>query len=114
MSFEREKISYMLGMRIRDFRTERKMSQENLALTSGIHPDFLGKVERGERCPTIDTLYKICNGLKIPMSELIDFSLEPEPTSKEAIQRISNALSKIPAEKAVMIANIVEEITEIM
>ena len=101
-------------MRIRDFRTERKMSQENLALTSGIHPDFLGKLERGERCPTIDTLYKICTGLKIPMSQLIDFSIEPEPTSEEAVQRIKTALGKVPADKAVKIAQIVEEMVDII
>lgn len=114
MGFEREKLSYTLGMRIRDFRTERKMSQENLALTSGIHPDFLGKLERGERCPTIDTLYKICTGLKIPMSQLIDFSIEPEPTSEEAVQRIKTALGKVPADKAVKIAQIVEEMVDII
>ena len=114
MGFEREKLSYTLGMRIRDFRTERKMSQENLALTSGIHPDFLGKLERGERCPTIDTLYKICTGLKIPMSQLIDFSIEPEPTSDEAVHRIKTALGKVSADKAVKIAQIVEEMVDII
>lgn len=114
MSFEREKLSYTIGMRIKEFRTERKMSQENLALTSGIHPDFLGKVERGERCPTIDTLYKICSGLKIPMSTLLDFSIDPEPTSEEAVSRIKKALSKVPADKAVKIAQIIEEMTDII
>lgn len=90
------------------------MSQEALAFDSDIHPAYLSQVERGEKCPTVETICKICKGLKIPMSELMDFSIEPEPTSDEAVQRIKNALSKVPAEKAVKIAQIVEEMVDII
>lgn len=114
MSFEREKIAYTVGTRIRDFRVMKKMSQEALAFDSDIHPAYLSQVERGEKCPTVETICKICKGLKIPMSELMDFSIEPEPTSDEAVQRIKNALSKVPAEKAVKIAQIVEEMVDII
>lgn len=41
MSFEREKIAYRVGSRIRDFRVMRKMSQEALAFDSDIHPAYL-------------------------------------------------------------------------
>lgn len=114
MSFEREKIAYTVGARIRDFRVMKKMSQEALAFDSDIHPAYLSQVERGEKCPTVETICKICKGLKIPMSELMDFSIEPEPTSDEAVQRIKNALSKVSAEKAVKIAQIVEEMVDII
>ena len=70
MDIEREDISRMIGKRIQKFRTQRKLSQEALALASDMHPAYLGRVERGERCPTVDTLYKISQGLKIPLSEL--------------------------------------------
>ena len=72
MQIEREKISYLIGIRIHDFRVQRKMSQEELALASDIHPAYLGRLERGEKCPTIDTLYKVSQGLKLPLSELLD------------------------------------------
>ena len=55
----------------------RKMSQETLAFESDLHPAFLSQVERGEKCPSLETLYKICTGLKIPLHELMDFSSEP-------------------------------------
>lgn len=114
MSFEREKIAYIVGTRIRDFRVMKKMSQEALAFESDIHPAYLSQVERGEKCPTVETISKICKGLKIPMSELMDFSLEPKPTSEEALQRISSALAKVPADKAVKIAQIVEEMVDMI
>lgn len=113
MSFEREKIAYNVGLRIRDFRSRRGLSQEALALNSGIHPAYLGKVERGEKCPTIDTLYKICSGLKISMSELLDFSIDVKPTSEEAMHRIAAVLSQTDETTAVKIADIVENIAEI-
>jgi len=114
MGFEREKIAYIVGMRIHDFRVMKCMSQEALAFESDIHPAYLSQVERGEKCPTVETISKICRGLKIPMSQLMDFSVEPEPTSDEAFQRIKTALSKVPADKAVAIAQIVEEMVGII
>ena len=64
MKENRETISSIIGERIRKFRTEQKLSQEELAFNSELHPAYIGKVERGEKCPTIETLYKIANGLK--------------------------------------------------
>lgn len=113
MSIEREKISYKVGARIRDIRTEHRLSQEALALNSGLHPAYLGKIERGEKCPTIDTLYKICNGLKIPVSELLNFDVEDSKLSEEAIYRIKFALADVDEESALKIAEIVEGIAEI-
>lgn len=113
MSFEREKIAYIVGTRIKKFRTLKKMSQEALAFESDIHPAYLSQIERGEKCPTVETICKICKGLKIPMSELMDFSVEPQPTSDEAIERIKSALSKVSDEKAVKIAQIVEEMVDL-
>lgn len=112
MNVKRDEIAYTVGTRIRDFRIQKKMSQEALAFDSDIHPAYLSQVERGEKCPTVETVYKICLGLKISMSELMNFSLEPAPSSEEAIHRISLALSKVSSDKAVRIAGIVEEMVD--
>lgn len=113
MSIEREELTVKIGARIREFRIARKLSQEGLALNSGMHPAYLGKIERGEKCPTIDTLSKICSGLKIPVYELLNFEIEVKPTADEAFLRIENALNGIDDEAAVKIAEIVEGIAEI-
>ncbi len=110
MSFKRDKISYTVGLRIKKFRTERKISQEDLALSSGIYPAYLGRLERGERCPTVETIYKVCNGLKISMSDLLDFDVDVKPTSDEAKHRIEKAMSELSDEEAIRIAEIIENI----
>ena len=109
MSIDRETISYLIGQRIQALRKQRKMSQEELALLSEIHPAYLGRVERGEKCPTVQTLFKISQGLKIPLTQLMDIDAPLEHTNLEVIERIKNALSGLNAEEAVLIAEIVEK-----
>ncbi len=48
------------------------MSQEKLAELSGLHPTYIGQMERGEKNPTIKSLYKICTALHIPITLLVE------------------------------------------
>lgn len=113
MQIKREEISRIIGKRIQKFRTQRKLSQEELALSSEMHPAYLGRVERGEKCPTVDTLFKISQGLKIPLSELLDISSEIKPSNTEAMERIKIALLNLSDNEAVEIAEIVERIVQL-
>lgn len=112
MNIDRERISYIIGQRIYTFRTQKNLSQEALAFESEIHPAYLGRVERGEKCPTIETLHKIAKGLKIPLHELLDVSSEVKPTNTEAMHRIQTAMQCLSDEEAVEIAEIVEKLIE--
>ena len=105
MDIDRERISYIIGQRIYTFRTQKKLSQEALAFESEISPAYLGR----EKCPTIETLYKISKGLKIPLHELLDVSIEVKPTNIEAFHRIQTAMQCLSEEESVEIAEIVEK-----
>ena len=110
MQFDRERISYIIGERIREFRVHRGMSQEALAFASEINPTYLGRLERGEKCPTVDTLYKISLGLKLPLHELLDVSAALEPSQTEAMHRIQTAMEGLSESDAVDVAEIVEKL----
>lgn len=110
----RTNLSVIVGERIRQFRTKQDLSQEELAFASEIHPAYIGKVERGEKCPTIETLGKIANGLKIPLSKLIDVSADTEPSESDALYRICSAMNGLSNAQMNQIAHIVEEITALM
>ncbi len=114
MKANRETISSMIGERIRTFRTEQKLSQEELAFNSELHPAYIGKVERGEKCPTIETLYKIANGLKIPLHKLLDIDSGTAAEENDAFYRIRSAMDGLRAEEMLKVAQIVEQITELM
>lgn len=113
MNINRETVSYLIGQRIHDLRKQRRMSQEELALSSDIHPAYLGRVERGEKCPTVQTLFKISQGLKVPLPQLVDIDASLEHTSTEAAKRIQNALDGLEADEAVIVAETVEKIVSL-
>ena len=114
MKESRETISGMVGERIRKFRTEQKLSQEELAFASELHPAYIGKVERGDKCPTVETLYKVANGLKIPLHKLLDIGSGTEVRESDAYHRIQESLDGLSADEMLQIAQIVEKITDLM
>ena len=59
-----------LGLRIRNYRKQKKLSQEQLAEMCGLHPTYIGQVERGEKNVTIESLYRITSALEISLSDL--------------------------------------------
>lgn len=63
--------SKIVGEVISEFRKKKGLSQEVLSGLSDIGRTHLSAIERGERKPTLETLYKICVALDVKMSELV-------------------------------------------
>ena len=61
----------IVGQVIYEFRKSKGVSQEVLSGLSDIGRTHLSAIERGERKPTLETLYKICVALDVKMSEVI-------------------------------------------
>jgi len=59
-----------LGFRIREVRTEKHLTQAQLAEQCGLHRTFIGSVERGERNLSLLNLRQIARTLRISLSEL--------------------------------------------
>ncbi len=59
-----------LGRAVRDARADLRISQEELGLRTGIHRNYVGGIERGERNPSIVTVAKLADALDVSMSEL--------------------------------------------
>ena len=110
----KQALTVQTGERIRYFRVLKRLSQEELALNAGINPTYIGHIERGLKCPTIDTLSKICIALNITLSQLLDFdSNTPIIDNSEAIEKISFNIKNLPKEDADRIADIVAEIVKL-
>ena len=105
---ERTELNKKIGQNIRKYRLKIDISQENLAMSAGLYPAYLGRLERGEKCPTIDTLYKISCALGITINELIcfDSKINSSPTNNQAKMRIEEALKQIPDTQQLRIAEI--------
>lgn len=61
-----------VGQRIRNYRTQKGLSQEKLAELSGCHPTYIGQVERGEKNATLESIEKICIALDLPLEKLFE------------------------------------------
>lgn len=65
-------MTQTIGRKLRQFRQKKGYSQETLADRAGLHPTYIGQVERGEKNITVETLAKITTALGIPISSVFD------------------------------------------
>ena len=61
----------IVGEVIADFRKKKQLSQEVLRGLADIGRTHLSAIERGERKPTLETLYRISCALDIKMSTIV-------------------------------------------
>lgn len=63
-----------LGKAVRFLRETKKLSQRELAGSSGIDATEISRLEKGKSNPTHETLQRLANGLGVPCSQI--FTLE--------------------------------------
>lgn len=63
--------SEAVGKAIAFYRKQKGMSQEVLSGLADIGRSHLSAIERGERKPTLETLYRICIAMDIKMSTVV-------------------------------------------
>jgi len=61
------------GTRLRQIRTQRRMTQERFAETLNLSVDFLSLVERGISAPSFETLDRIAKRLRMSVADLFTF-----------------------------------------
>lgn len=61
----------IVGKVIAYYRNQKKMSQEVLSGLADIGRSHLSAIERGERKPTLETLYRLCIAMDIKMSTVV-------------------------------------------
>ena len=60
------------GQRLRELRKSHELSQTELGELTGIHFSHISRYERGAAQPTAETLTRIAEALKIPVSALLE------------------------------------------
>lgn len=62
----------VVGANVRRLRRERKLTQEQLAMETGIDLTYLGGIERGRRNPSILVLGRLAEALAAHPRDLLD------------------------------------------
>jgi transcriptional regulator with XRE-family HTH domain len=69
-------IKVKIGQRIKELRTEKNLTQEDVAWRAEVDRTFMNHVENGKRNASIDSLTKIiCSGLEITYKEFFNTDL---------------------------------------
>jgi transcriptional regulator with XRE-family HTH domain len=88
----------LFGMRMKELRTVRKLSQEQLAEKSGISPKYMSRIEMGLHFPSFDIITKLANALQVEIKDFFEFAHEAKNT-KELKEIISNLLKEVDDER---------------
>jgi len=68
-----ETLRRAFGSALVDLRKRRRISQEQLALQTGMDRSYVGGLENGLHNPTLDTIYRLCPVLKISLRGFMQF-----------------------------------------
>ncbi len=64
-------LATTLGQVLRQVREDSGISQEHLAADCGLDRTYISLIERGQRNPTLKTVFALCEALEIAPSKLI-------------------------------------------
>ncbi len=84
----------LLGLKIKEVRKQRKITQEQLAEMLDLDVGYISKLEVGRNFPTIGTLEKIAEALGVELYELFRFTQEKEKDFRSEIISIYDSLNK--------------------
>lgn len=66
-------ILIVFGKRVKELRVNLKLTQEQFAKKTGLHKNYIGMIERGERNPSLINIQIMAIGLEMTISDLMKF-----------------------------------------
>lgn len=77
-------------------------------------PAYFRQVERGLKCPTIDTLYKVAVALDVSLTELVRFDSSNAYLSMAPNRQIASLLARVPEDKQRQLLSVMESIVDLL
>lgn len=65
-----DRVLQGLGKALHAVRLKRGVTQEVLSLETGVHRNYIGGIERGERSPSVAAVAKLADALEISLADL--------------------------------------------
>ena len=85
---EREAMCIATGRRIREIRTRRGITKERLAEMVGITTQYLGDLERGQKCMNYTILARMSRQLEVSTDYLCFGELRVDPSADEVVRSL--------------------------
>lgn len=103
-----ESTNHLLGMRIKEIRQSRKISQDKLSEKLDIDPKYLSRIEVGKATPSLDLLVKVACLLNVELKELFEFTHLAKSGEKNQIEGLLKGLSE---EQRKLIIKLIKAVT---
>lgn len=71
MNVNAENLRLILGVKLKQLRTERDMSLSELAARSGLSVSYLSEIEKGKKYPTPDKILRLAQAIGVSFDELV-------------------------------------------
>lgn len=65
-----KEVLLLFGKKLKELRVAKNLTQIELAEKSGLHPNYIGMVERGERNPSLINIDKLAKALNTSLPEI--------------------------------------------
>ncbi len=76
--YKNDAVSVNVGSRLRSLRSERNLSIRALARKSGLSANALSMIERDKTSPSVSTLYKLADGMGVPITSFFGEETDSE------------------------------------
>ena len=86
------KIQTVFSKNMKKYRKEAKLTQEELAELCGTDHRYIGQIETGKRCPSLEYVEKIANALKVEPYLLF---FEGDNKDNDAFKSLNNEQKQI-------------------
>ena len=80
----------IIGKRLRELRTEKKLSQGDIEKRTGLLRCYISRVENGHTIPAVETLEKFARALEVPLCQLF-YDADESPEVPNRLKRQSSA-----------------------
>ncbi|WP_024834033.1 helix-turn-helix domain-containing protein [Ruminiclostridium josui] len=98
----------MLGVRIKNARENKCLTQEQLAEITGLSNNYISNIERNHSIPSLETLVKICNALDVTPDFLLVDSVFTYSSREYINDNIARLLAKCNDKNVRLISKFIE------
>ena len=76
MHIEDEYIRLIFGLKLKQIRTEKKLSLFGLAKLTGLSKSYLNEIEKGKKYPKTDKILVLSESLEVPYDHMVSLKLD--------------------------------------
>ena len=77
------------GMRVKELRSERQITQDELAERVGVFRTYMSRIETGVANPSLTTIHALADSLEVPVAELFNAPASTTPGRTRSRQAAS-------------------------